>query len=165
MQLTGGRQVAVKRVFSLKMLIGSGDRIALFTLPFLVAGVVLNLLFPSFFAVGGPPAALFWVAVAVLVAGVIGWAWSVWLILAKVPRGELITVGPYTLVRHPLYTAVALLVVPAAGVLLNSWLGAVIGLVMYAAVRLFAPAEEVALARTFGSAWDEYVHRVVIRWL
>ena len=27
------------------------------------------------------------------------------LILARVPRGELVTTGPFALVKHPLYTA------------------------------------------------------------
>ena len=41
----------------LKRLIGSGDRIMLLTLPFLIAGVILNISFPAFFSVGGPPLA------------------------------------------------------------------------------------------------------------
>jgi hypothetical protein len=48
-------------------------------------------------------------------AGVTVWAWSAMLIVTKVPRKELITEGPYSLVRHPLYTGVALLVLPWAG--------------------------------------------------
>ena len=41
----------------------------------------------------------------------------------KVPRGELITTGPFALVRHPLYTGVALLVLLGvlAGVLAGAW--------------------------------------------
>lgn len=38
----------------LKVLIGSGDRIALFTLPFLIVGLILNVAYPSPFSVGGP---------------------------------------------------------------------------------------------------------------
>jgi protein-S-isoprenylcysteine O-methyltransferase Ste14 len=87
------------------------------------------------------------------------------LIVAKVPRGELITTGPFALVRHPLYTAVPLLVLPWLGFLLNTWLGAALGIVMYLAGRRYAPAEEAALARTFGSAWDDYRATVKIPWL
>ena len=42
----------------LKILVGSGRKIGLFTLPFLVAGVILNLIWPAFFKVGGPSLAL-----------------------------------------------------------------------------------------------------------
>jgi protein-S-isoprenylcysteine O-methyltransferase Ste14 len=150
---------------SLKTLVGSGDRIGLFTLPFLVVGLILNVAYPSVFDVGGPPTALRVVSVAALAAGVAIWAWSVWLIVTRVPRGELITRGPYALVKHPLYTAVALLVLPWLGFLLNTWLGALVGVVMYIGSRMFAPAEEAALAASFGVAWTEYSKLVKIPWL
>lgn len=51
-------------------------------------------------------------------------SWPVYLILTKMPRRDLITTGPYALVQHPLYTGVALLVLPCVGFLCNSWLGA-----------------------------------------
>lgn len=146
-------------------LVGSGDRIGLFVLPFLVAGVLLNVRFPALFAVGGPPVALAVLSAIALVPGVTAWAWSVVLILRHVPRDELITSGPYALVRHPLYTAVALLVLPWAGFLLDTWLGALLGLALYVGSRLFAPAEDAALARTFGDRWEEYRRGVRLPWL
>lgn len=149
----------------LKALVGSGDRIGLFTLPFLLAGVALNVAFPAAFAVGGPPPVLAWVSVAVLAVGVVVWAWSVVLILRDVPRGRLITSGPFAVVRHPLYTGVALLVLPWAGFLLNTWLGAALGIALFAGARLFEPREERTLASQFGSDWDRYVARVKIAWL
>jgi protein-S-isoprenylcysteine O-methyltransferase Ste14 len=100
-----------------------------------------------------------------LVVGLIAWAWSAFLVLTRVPRGELITTGPYRLVRHPLYTAVALLVLPSIGFLLNSWLGAAIGVVMYLASRRYAPDEERELAGRFGRMWDAYLESVAVPWL
>jgi protein-S-isoprenylcysteine O-methyltransferase Ste14 len=150
---------------TLKALVGSGDKIARFTLPIVVVGVILNIALPSFFEVGGPSDALRAVSLVVLVPGVTIWAWSVVLILTRVPRGELITSGPYALVKHPLYTSVALLVLPWIGFLLNTWLGALIGVVLYIASQLFAPAEEARLAETFGPAWDGYLATVKFAWL
>ena len=150
---------------NIRELVGSGDRVGLLTLPFLVIGVALNLAFPSFFGVGGPPDILRWLSVAVLLLGLAMWIWSAALILTKVPRHELITGGPYALVRHPLYTGVALLVVPWLGFLLNTWLGVVIGAVLYIGSRLFSPNEEAALSRTFGPAWDQYRSHVMLPWL
>jgi protein-S-isoprenylcysteine O-methyltransferase Ste14 len=149
----------------LRALVGSGDRIGLFTLPFLVAGLILNVAYPSVFDLDGPPPALRVAATVLLVAGVAVWAWSVVLILTRVPRGELITTGPYSIVKHPLYTAVALLVVPWIGVLLNTWLGALIGIVLYTGHRMYSPAEEAALAKTFGTAWERYRRTVKVPWL
>lgn len=150
---------------SLKTLVGSGDRIGLFTLPFLVVGLVLNVAYPALFDVGGPPTALRAVSVAVLATGVAIWAWSVALIVTRVPRGELITTGPYALVKHPLYTSVALLVLPWLGFLLNTWLGALVGVAMYVGSRMFAPAEDAALSQAFGAAWTRYTRAVKIPWL
>jgi protein-S-isoprenylcysteine O-methyltransferase Ste14 len=149
----------------LMVLVGSGDRIGLFTLPFLIAGLVLNIMFPSAFHVGGPPTALKVISIILLVPGVAIWIWSVILILTKVPKKELITSGPYSLVKHPLYTGVALLVLPWVGFLVNSWLGALMGVIVYIGSRIFSPEEEKMLSKTFGPAWDEYCNKVRIPWL
>jgi protein-S-isoprenylcysteine O-methyltransferase Ste14 len=149
----------------LRTLVGSGDRIGLFALPFLVLGILLSLADPILFSVGGPSTPLLVASIIVLVPGVAIWVWSAVLILTRVPRGELITTGPYDLVRHPLYTAVALLVLPWAGFLFDTWLGVVVGLAVYAGSRMFAPAEEATLRRTFGTAWDDYRRSVKIPWL
>jgi protein-S-isoprenylcysteine O-methyltransferase Ste14 len=149
----------------LKRLVGSGDKIGLLLLPFVVGGLVLNLAFPEFFAVGGPPAWLAAISAVVLVVGVVIWLWSVYLILTRVPRGELITSGPYRLMKHPLYTGVALLVLPWAGFLLNTWLGVVLGIVLYVGDRRFAPEEEASLAERFGPRWEAYSRGVVLPWI
>lgn len=150
---------------SLKALVGSGDRIGLLTLPFLAIGLVLNVLRPSLFSIGGPPTALGVVSAIVLVPGIANWIWSAGLILTRVPKRQLITVGPYSLVKHPLYTGMALLVLPWAGFLLNTWLGALIGIVVYVASRMSSPEEERTLSKTFGARWDEYSGKVKMPWL
>lgn len=149
----------------LKVLVGSGDRIMLLTLPFLIVGVILNILFPSVFSVGGPSTAFRLISIIMLIPGVAIWLWSVVLILTKVPQGELITTGPYALMKHPLYTAVALLVLPSLGFLLDSWLGVVVGGALYIGSRIFSPEEEKELSDAFGATWDEYCNKVAIPWL
>ena len=149
----------------LKALIGSGDKIGLFLLPFLLIGLILNSVSPSLFSIGGPKPALRVISVIIFIPGFTIWVWSVILILRKVPRNELITNGPYSLVKHPLYVGVAFLVLPWIGFLLNSWLGVVIGIALYIGSRIFAPEEEKTLSKTFGTAWDEYCNKVKIPWL
>jgi protein-S-isoprenylcysteine O-methyltransferase Ste14 len=148
----------------LRKLVGSGDKIALLVAPFLVIGLILNVVFPSAFAVGGPPPLLAALSIAVLAVGIAMWAWSALLIVVDVPRGRLITGGPYALVKHPLYTSVALLVLPWLGFLLNTWLGALLGIVLYVASRRFAPEEEAALQQAFGAQWDSYRRTVLLPW-
>jgi protein-S-isoprenylcysteine O-methyltransferase Ste14 len=149
----------------LTVLVGSGHRIMLLALPFFVIGLVLNILFPSWFSVGGPPLVLKVISIVVLIPGVTIWIWSVVLILTRVSKNELITNGPYSLVKHPLYTGVAFLVLPWIGFLLNTWLAVAIGIILYVGSRLFAPEEERTLSETFGAAWDEYCRKVKIPWL
>lgn len=149
----------------LRILVGSGDKIGLLTLPFLIMGLILNIMFPSLFNVGGPSTVLKAISIIILIPGVTIWIWSVVLILTKVPRKELITNGPYSLVKHPLYTGVALLVLPWIGFLLNTWLGILIGIVLYVGSRIFSAEEEEMLSKTFGTTWDEYYNKVKIPWL
>jgi protein-S-isoprenylcysteine O-methyltransferase Ste14 len=150
---------------ALRDLVGSGDRIALATAPFAIAGLALNIAVPSVFDVGGPSDSLRAISIGVLVVGIVVWAWSVALIVTRVPRGQLITTGPFRVVTHPLYTGVALLVIPWVGFLLNTWLGLALGIVLYLASRRYAPEEEAVLAVTFGEAWNDYRRSVMIPWI
>jgi len=156
---------AARKSAVLKELVGSGDRIGLLLLPFLAVGSILNVLYPAFFSVGGPPPLLKLFSIALLIPGIATWLWSVVLILKEVPRHRLITTGPYAIVKHPLYTGVALLVLPSAGFLLDTWMGVLLGGVLYVGSRLFSPDEERALSEAFGSAWDAYSRRVKIPWV
>ncbi|UCG92780.1 MAG: isoprenylcysteine carboxylmethyltransferase family protein [candidate division WOR-3 bacterium] len=149
----------------LKELVGSGDKIGLLTLPFLIIGLVLNILHPSLFSVGGPSLVLKVISIIILIPGITIWVWSVVLILIKVPQKKLITNGPYSSVKHPLYTGAALLVLPWIGFLLNTWLGVLIGIIVYIGSRIFAPEEEEILSKTFGATWNEYCNKVKIPWL
>jgi protein-S-isoprenylcysteine O-methyltransferase Ste14 len=149
----------------LKVLVGSGDKIGLMVLPFLIVGLILNIIFPHKFSVGGPSNTLRTISIIILVPGIIIWIWSVVQILIKVPRQELITNGPYSLVKHPLYVGVSLLVLPWIGFLFNSWLGILIGITLYISSRIFSPEEERILSKVFGTTWDEYCNKVKIPWL
>ena len=156
--------MSAKRL-EIKALVGSGDKIGLLLLPFIAVGAIANVLRPALFGVGGPPAALQVVSAVLLIPGIVVWLWSVALILTKVPHGELITTGPFALAKHPLYTGVGLLVLPWVGFLLNTWLGAALGLVIYAGSRMYAPLEEQMLAQAFGTRWDDYCQEVKMPWL
>jgi protein-S-isoprenylcysteine O-methyltransferase Ste14 len=57
------------------------------------------------------------------------------------------------------------MVLPWLGFLFNTWLGALIGVILYIASRIFSPEEEKTLAKTFGPTWDEYYKKVKIPWL
>ena len=147
------------------MLIGSGDKIILFTLPFILIGMLFNIMSPSLFSVSGPTDTLSTISIIILILGLLNWLWCITLISTKVPKNKLITSGPYRVVRHPLYTGLALLVFPWLFFLFNSWLGVLIGLGIYIGSRVFAPKEEETLSNTFGGEWDKYCKKVLLPWL
>jgi protein-S-isoprenylcysteine O-methyltransferase Ste14 len=147
-----------------KRLVGAGDSIGLLTLPLVVVGLGANVLWPSVFRMGFGAAGRI-VGIVLLVMGVPLWLTSAVQILVLVPKGRLITNGPFALVRHPLYTSVALLVIPGCGLVFDSWIGVAIGLILYGSVRLFAPREDRDLATQFPRDYPEYCKRVVLPWL
>jgi len=149
----------------LEALVGSGRKIGLFTLPFLIVGTLLNLLFPVFFMVNDTSGLLFWGSLLFLIIGFINWIWTVVLIVTKIPRKQLITTGPYAIVKHPLYVGVALLILPWAGFMLNTWLGVVLGIVVYIGSRIFSPKEEQLLSKIFEIEWENYSKIVMLPWL
>lgn len=148
----------------LKTLIGAGDQIIGCTLPFALIGIIANLLEPQFFRLN--PGRLGTVLGLVLLGlGVPLWLYAVVQILQNVPQNKLITSGPFALMLHPLYTSVALLVLPGIALLSGNWTWLALGAVLYLWVRVFAVQEEQKLAEIFGAAYRTYRARVRWPWL
>jgi protein-S-isoprenylcysteine O-methyltransferase Ste14 len=149
---------------NLKSLVGAGDRVVVGMLPFAAAGIAANLVWPTAFRMdfgaGGRV-----VGIALLVLGGLPWLWAVAQVLTYVPRGRLITTGPFALVLHPIYTFVALLVIPGIGLVLDTWAGFAIGAALYVSSRIFSPSEERQLAMAFPADYAKYRARVLLRWL
>ncbi len=149
---------------NLKVLIGSGDRLMGATLPFAAVGIAANLIWPAAFEMGFGGTGLV-IGIVLLVVGVPTWLGSVAQIIVNVPKKKLITTGPYAVMLHPLYTSVALLVIPGVGLVLDTWVGFAIGAVLYASCRIFAIREEVLLAKYFPADYPVYRERVILPWL
>jgi len=148
----------------LKTLVGEGDHVMGLALPFAAVGVAANLIWPSAFHMGFGSAGLA-VGIVVLAVGVPFWLTSVVQILINVPRKRLITTGPFAVMLHPLYTTVALLVIPGCGLLLDTWVGFAIGAVLYISSRIFSPREEKLLAEEFADRFASYRAKVLLPWL
>jgi protein-S-isoprenylcysteine O-methyltransferase Ste14 len=148
----------------LKVLVGAGSRVMGLTLPFIVVGVIANILWPSLFHMGRGTAGLV-AGIVLLVIGMPMWLTSVVQILIFVPKGMLITKGPFALVLHPLYTSVALLVLPGCGLVIDTWLGIALGAILYVSSRIFSRAEEKILAGIFPVEYPAYRSKVLLPWL
>ena len=84
-----------------------------------------------------------------------------WSLTARVIEGhELMTAGPYRLVRHPIYSGM-LGMLAATGIALTPWWWLPIGVAVYVAGTLVRTrAEEGLLREQFGAAYDAYAARV-----
>ncbi len=148
----------------IKVLIGAGDQIMGLTLPFAIIGIALNILFPEMFRMN---LGLFGIVLGcvLLIVGVPLWLTSAVQVLVYVPRNKLITTGPFALARHPLYTSVALLVIPGLGFVLDSWVGIMIGVIMYIVSRRCSRGEDEKLDELFRDEYRSYRSKVLLPWL
>ena len=119
-----------------------------------------------------PRAGCAMVAGLLLAVGAAVYAWAMLHLRKGLRSGELVTRGPYSLVRHPLYAASILLILPGVALLFRSWLLLPMPVVAYVAARIFLRAEERSLRHRFGEAFEEYrrktnalVPRVWPRWV
>jgi protein-S-isoprenylcysteine O-methyltransferase Ste14 len=109
---------------------------------------------------------VFWTGAAITVAGLLfcvaarrhlGANWSQAVTVKK--DHELITSGPYALVRHPIYTGL-LLALAGSAIALAEWRGLVAVLLFFIAFWNKLRLEEKWMREHFGSSYEEYSRRV-----
>ena len=143
---------------------GSGNKMGPFVWSFAILGFILYFIFPSFFSI--PKLNILNIlGLILLYLGIIICIWSQTLIFIKVPKRQLITSGPYVLVKHPLYTGVSLLVLPGLGFLFGNWLILLFGLILYIITRIFRTDEEKRMREEFGENYGKYSESVIFPWL
>jgi protein-S-isoprenylcysteine O-methyltransferase Ste14 len=121
---------------------------------------------------GGTPALVSAAAVliALLSVGLASWAirhlGRQWRLKAVVTHDhELVTTGPYSLVRHPIYLALMGMAI-ATALALTRWEVALAALVVYiAGTEIRFRAEDGILRRRFGPAFDAYKQRVAAAYI
>src|SRR4051812_35937591 len=84
-----------------------------------------------------------------------------WSLAARVVEGhKLVTQGPYSLVRNPIYTGMFGMLL-ATGLAVSHWIGIVIAVVMFAiGTFIRVRSEEKLLREMFGNEFDVYAQRV-----
>ena len=85
-------------------------------------------------------------------------------VISLVPQQKLITSGPFSISRNPLYLGGNVFIFLGAVLLLGSPAGVVLTAVNVLAVDFMIRREERQLAQQYGEAWTEYANRVR-RWL
>jgi len=84
-----------------------------------------------------------------------------WSLAARVVEGhKLVTQGPYSIVRNPIYTGMFGMLL-ATGLAVSHWIGLTLAVVMFAiGTFIRVHSEERLLREMFGIEFDEYARRV-----
>ena len=84
-----------------------------------------------------------------------------WSLAARVVEGHrLVTEGPYSVVRNPIYTGMMGMLL-ATGLAVSHWIGLLIGLIVFSVGTAIRVRSEAALLReTFGEEFETYARRV-----
>ena len=84
-----------------------------------------------------------------------------WSIAARLVEGhKLVTAGPYSVVRNPIYTGMFGLLL-ATGLAVSHWIGLLVGVIVYAVGTMIrVRSEEKLLRGAFGAEFDSYARDV-----
>lgn len=109
------------------------------------------------------------IALAWLSTGLMFWAIVTlgrqWAVAARLIEGhELVTAGPYRLVRNPIYAGLFGLAMATAAVLSRPWTFVVGAPLFLAGTMIRVRAEERLLRARFGARYDEFARRVPALW-
>jgi len=74
--------------------------------------------------------------------------------------GHLVTDGVYGMCRHPIYAAWVIFFVPGIVLLINSWIGFSISVVMYFLLQMLVKEEDQYLEKSFGKEYLAYRKKV-----
>jgi len=141
-------------------IIGQGGKIILFTLPSLIAAILVHAYLPQIAAL---PESISFIKPAgylLLVPGLILWGTAVIQLLTGFSKGQLVTTGAYGVVRNPIYSSVTFFVLPAVALMTLAWVYLVASVFLYAGVMIFIGTEEEQLTQAFGKEYQDYLARV-----
>jgi protein-S-isoprenylcysteine O-methyltransferase Ste14 len=139
---------------------GVGPAVGVPTACYGLAAGAATFVWPSASGIGGLPYP--WLAVLgglLLAMGAAWYAIAVRTVRSAYREERLVTDGVYAVCRHPIYAGWILLILPAIGLLLNSWPVLSMAVVMYVLTRIHVRREEQSLEAQFGDRYADYKRR------
>ncbi len=100
-----------------------------------------------------------------LVVGFPFWITAVGLFLRALSRGQLETHGPFAVMPNPIYGSFVTFIIPGISLLLGWWPILLTSVAMYIALRVFIHEEDDSLREKFGTQYDDYRKKVLIKFL
>jgi protein-S-isoprenylcysteine O-methyltransferase Ste14 len=95
-----------------------------------------------------------------VVIGVVMWVLAAVSVMRAYNRDQLVTTGLFAVVRHPLYSAWIVLILPGLALLTGSWPFLLAPLVGYVAFKRLIHREDEYLRKRFGQSYVDYSLRV-----
>ncbi len=141
-------------------IVGQGGKIMLFTLPSLIAAILVHTSLPQFAALPRSVSFIKPVGYLLLLLGLIVWGSAIIQLLTGFSRGKLVTTGAYGVVRNPIYSSVTFFILPAVSLLTLTWVYLVVSVFLYVGVVFFIGKEEEQLTKAFGKDYEDYMARV-----
>jgi protein-S-isoprenylcysteine O-methyltransferase Ste14 len=138
-------------------LFGCGPKLALICLPYILLSIVIMFKYPEFLSFRTLhilPVKIFGVLWGLI--GLVFWINSAIYFINNLKPGVLLTSGPFSLCRDPIYSAIIVLILPAIGLILHSGLILTIPVVLYIGFKMTIQGEKIILKRIFGK--DYYKH-------
>lgn len=140
---------------------GMGPIIMGWSLPFLLAGILIRLYWPQ--ASGLTEQRLPWMVyagTAMVFIGALLWISAVVQFSKAFPKGELITTGAYRISRNPIYASWAVLILPGLALWCNNWCFLAAAASMYIALVVLVEREEKQLRRIYTRRYLHYCEKV-----
>ena len=138
-------------------LFGCGPKLALICLPYILLSIVIMFKYPEFLSFSTLhilPVTIFGVLWGLI--GLVFWIYSAIYFIKNFKPGVLLTSGPFSLCRNPIYSAIIVFILPATGLILHSGLILTIPVVLYIGFKLTIHGETIILRRIFGDDYNKY---------
>jgi protein-S-isoprenylcysteine O-methyltransferase Ste14 len=138
-------------------LFGCGPKLALICLPYIILSLSVMYIYPNFLNL---------IFLNVRIAKIIGFIWlgigcTFWIysaiyFLKYFKPGELITSGPFSLCRNPIYSSIIVFIIPSIALIFHSGLVLTIAAVLYIGFKISIHGETIVLKRIFGEKYEAY---------
>jgi protein-S-isoprenylcysteine O-methyltransferase Ste14 len=141
-------------------IVGQGGKIILFTLPSLIAAILVHRNFPYIAALPESISFIKLVGYLLLLLGLILWGTAIVQLMMGFSKGRLVTTSAYGVVRNPIYSSATFFIFPAIALITLTWVYFVASVFLYAGVMIFIGEEEKQLTKVFGKEYEDYMARV-----
>src|SRR5512133_3775804 len=138
-------------------LFGCGPKLALVCLPYVILSLIVMYKYPDFFDLKfldfsfAKNFGFLW-----LVMGLLYWIYSAIYFLKHFNPGTLITKGPFSLCRNPIYSSIIVFIVPSLGLIFHSVLIISLAIVFFIGFKISIHGETIVLRRIFNEEYEVY---------